>query len=86
MVVRVIAIGGGLPGPGGKSYPLRVGVPDKLVELHAEADREAVFENPEHDFPKRIIYRKNSAGGLSAIVDGGEGTKSEKFDFKTMPK
>ena len=55
-------------------------------KLTRVSGQEAVFENPEHDFPKRIIYRKNSAGGLSAIVDGGEGTKSEKFDFKTMPK
>ena len=55
----------------------------KLTRL---SGREAVFENPEHDFPRRIIYRKNSEGGLSAIVDGGEGTKSEKFDFKVMAK
>ena len=55
----------------------------KLTRLSGQ---EAVFENPEHDFPKRIIYRKNSGGGLTAIVDGGEGTKSEKFDFKPMTK
>ena len=53
----------------------------KLTRLSGQ---EAVFENPEHDFPKRIIYRKNSDGGLTAIVDGGEGTKSEKFEFKRM--
>ena len=55
----------------------------KLTRLSGQ---EAVFENPEHDFPQRIIYRGNSEGGLSAIVDGGEGTKSEKFDFKAMAK
>lgn len=55
----------------------------KLTRLSGQ---EAVFENPEHDFPKRIIYRKNPEGGLSAIVDGGEGTKSEKFDFKPFAK
>ncbi len=55
----------------------------KLTRVSAQ---EAVFENPQHDFPKRIIYRKNSEGGLSAIVDGGEGTKSEKFEFKPMAK
>lgn len=55
----------------------------KLTRLSGQ---EAVFENPEHDFPKRIIYRKNSDGSLTAIVDGGEGTKSEKFDFKPMAK
>jgi uncharacterized protein DUF6265 len=55
----------------------------KLTRLSGQ---EAVFENPQHDFPKRIIYRKNSEGGLTAIVDGGEGTKSEKFDFKPITK
>jgi hypothetical protein len=55
-------------------------------KLNRLSGQEAVFENPQHDFPKRIIYRKNSEGGLSAIVDGGEGTKSERFDFKAMVK
>jgi len=55
-------------------------------KLTRASGQEAVFENPEHDFPKRIIYRKNSQGGLTAIVDGGEGTKSEAFDFKPMKK
>lgn len=55
----------------------------KLTRLSGQ---EVVFENPQHDFPKRIIYRKNSEGGLSAVVDAGEGTKSEKFDFKAMAK
>ncbi|MGZ8844528.1 MAG: DUF6265 family protein [Pyrinomonadaceae bacterium] len=55
----------------------------KLTRLSGQ---EAVFENPQHDFPKRIIYRKNSDGGLTAIVDAGEGTKSEKFEFKAMTK
>ena len=54
----------------------------KLTRLSGQ---EAVFENPAHDFPKRIIYRKNSEG-LTAIVDGGEGTKSETFSFKPMTK
>ena len=55
----------------------------KLTRLSAQ---EAVFENPQHDFPKRIIYRKNSDGGLTAIVDGGEGTKAETFEFKAIAK
>src|SRR5687768_14352106 len=33
----------------------------KLTRLAAQ---EAVFENPENDFPKRITYRKNSDGSL----------------------
>ena len=44
---------------------------------------EAVFENPQHDFPKRIIYRKTE-DGLTASIDGGEGTQSMAFAFRRM--
>ena len=44
---------------------------------------EAVFENPQHDFPKRIIYGKTDAG-LTASIDGGEGTKSMSFVYQKI--
>lgn len=44
---------------------------------------EAVFENPQHDFPKRIIYRKTD-DGLTASIDAGEGSKAMSFVFKKM--
>jgi hypothetical protein len=50
----------------------------KLTRL---TKQEVVFENPEHDFPKRVIYRKNSDGSLVAKVDAGEGTKSQTFSY-----
>ena len=53
----------------------------KLTKL---SDSEAVFENPQHDFPKRIIYRKTGEDGLTASIDGGEGTKSMAFPMKKM--
>lgn len=31
----------------------------------------AVFEAPEHDYPKRIIYRTSPEEGLTARIDGG---------------
>jgi Domain of unknown function (DUF6265) len=46
----------------------------KLVRLGAQ---EATFENTAHDFPKRIIYRKNADGGLTARIEG-DGTEKEK--------
>jgi hypothetical protein len=55
----------------------------KLTHL---AGQEATFENPEHDFPKRIIYRKNFDGSLTAIIDGGAGTKSMSFAYQPMAK
>ena len=51
----------------------------KLTRVSAS---EVVFENPEHDFPKRIIYRKTAEDALTASIDGGEGTKSMSFAFK----
>ena len=45
---------------------------------------QAVFENPTHDFPKRVIYQKGSDGSLTASIDGGAGTKSIKFAYLPM--
>jgi hypothetical protein len=47
---------------------------------------QAVFENPAHDFPKRIIYQKGADGSLTASIDGGSGTKSMKFVYLPMAK
>ena len=36
-------------------------------------DGVAVFDNPEHDFPRRLAYRLTDAGALAVTVsDGGE--------------
>ena len=39
----------------------------KLIKLQ---NREAVFENLEHDFPQRVIYRRQSDGSLFARIEG----------------
>ena len=48
--------------------------------------QDAVFENPQHDFPKRVIYRKNSDGSLTASIDAGEGTRSQSFAYLPMKR
>ena len=53
----------------------------KLTRLTGQ---EAIFENPQHDFPKRVIYRKNADGSLTASIDGGAGTRSMAFSFRPM--
>ena len=53
----------------------------KLTSVNAQ---EAVFENPTHDFPKRIIYKKTADDSLTASIDGGEGTKQMTFAFRKM--
>ncbi len=45
----------------------------RLVRL---GDSEAVFSNPAHDFPRRIIYRR-SATALTARIEGGAGTPAQ---------
>jgi Domain of unknown function (DUF6265) len=52
----------------------------KLTRLTRQ---EAVFENPAHDFPKRIIYRKSGDGKLSARIEG-DGTEKENRRISTI--
>ena len=39
----------------------------KLVKMNGQ---EAVFENPPHDFPQRVIYGLNPDGSLHARIEG----------------
>lgn len=49
----------------------REATPFKLSEL---SSRRVVFENPEHDFPQRIIYWLDNGGGtLHARIEGDQG-------------
>jgi hypothetical protein len=42
-----------------------------------------VFENPQHDFPKRIVYNIVTADSLHAYIDDGTETgKRQNFYFK----
>jgi Domain of unknown function (DUF6265) len=58
--------------------------PGTDFKLTRASATEAVFENPQHDFPKRIIYRKTGEDGLTASIDGGEGSKAMSFTFQRM--
>jgi hypothetical protein len=55
----------------------------KMTRLTAT---EVVFENPAHDFPKRISYRKADDGSVVATVDAGPGTKGFTFTYQPMKK
>lgn len=57
--------------------------PGTDFKLTRASATEAVFENPQHDFPKRIIYRKG-ADSLTATIDGGEGSKAMSYAFRRM--
>lgn len=55
-----------LPFPGGKPS-------EHAFRLTSIESGRALFEAPEHDFPKRIRYSKGDDGFLTARIDGGEG-------------
>lgn len=46
----------------------------------------AVFENPRHDYPKRIVYEAAADGGLSATIGFTKGGTPRKFEFKPEGK
>jgi hypothetical protein len=51
----------------------------KLTKI---TETEAVFENPEHDFPNRIIYRQQGNDTLVVRIEGMGKTEGKKADFR----
>jgi hypothetical protein len=50
-----------------------------LTEL---SSKRAVFDNPRHDHPKRIVYELSAeGGGLSATIGQLKGGTPRRFDF-----
>lgn len=43
--------------------------------------REIVFEDPAHDFPQRVIYRRNDDGSLTARIEGTMNGQARGVDF-----
>ena len=50
----------------------------KLTKL---TPTEAVFENPEHDFPQRIIYRLIDENSLTARIEGTRDGQTRSMDI-----
>jgi hypothetical protein len=50
-----------------------------LTELNA---KRAVFENPRHDYPQRIVYELSAEGGLNATIGYLKGGSPRRFEFK----
>lgn len=42
----------------------------------------AVFDNPRHDYPKRIVYELSVDGGLTATIGFTRGGTPRRFEFK----
>lgn len=63
------------------------GVPDSTsFILKKYENNEAVFENPEHDFPQRIVYKKVSEDSVYAYIEGetDKGLQREEFPYKRV--
>ena len=54
--------------------------PTDFVLTHVDADS-ATFENPSHDFPKRIRYAKRPDGSMAATISGAAGQRATTFVF-----
>ena len=50
-----------------------------LTEL---TTKRAVFENPRHDYPNRIVYELSGEGRLSATIGQLKGGTPRRFEFK----
>ena len=71
-------------GPGGALYfiALPSGQKEAAFQIVSLTDREAVFENPEHDFPRRISYSLQSDGSLLAAIEGpGKDGQARRIEF-----
>ena len=49
--------------------------------VSSPAGSKAVFENPTHDFPQRVIYRSDNKATLNARIEGKQDGKSSGVDF-----
>ena len=75
--LRVVEREGGLvyvAQPGGAA-------PTEFVLTEISPQR-AVFDNPRHDYPKRIVYELSAEGGLSATIGYMKGGTPRRFDFR----
>ncbi len=61
------------------------GRPSTDFKLTKLVGQEVVFENSQHDFPQRIIYRRNADGSLHARVEGERNGKLSGQDFHFRP-
>jgi hypothetical protein len=57
------------------------GQPEASFKLVSLKEREAIFENPTHDFPQRIIYRRPTDNTLAARIEGTLNGQPRGVDF-----
>ncbi len=79
--LRIVERDGGLvyvAQPGGAA-------PTEFVLTELTTTR-AVFDNPRHDYPKRIVYELSAEGDLRATIGFTQGGTPRRFEFKREGK
>lgn len=79
--LRIVERDGGLvyfAQPGGRS-------PTEFVLTELSTTR-AVFDNPRHDYPKRIVYQLSDEDGLNVSIGFIKGGKPPRFEYKREGK
>ena len=61
------------------------GVPPTLFALTASGQGWAKFANPQHDFPKRVEYRRTATGLHAEIAGPREGGRETVIPFDYLP-
>jgi hypothetical protein len=61
------------------------GAPPTEFILTEFTAKRAVFDNPRHDYPKRIVYELTPDGGLTATIGLMKGGTPQRFEFKREP-
>ena len=57
------------------------GQPKASFTLISKNPKELIFENPQHDFPQRVIYKLADDGSLAARIEGKIDGKDRTIDF-----
>ena len=58
------------------------GAPPTEFVLTELSKTRAVFDNPRHDYPKRIVYELSADGSLTATIGYLKGGTPRRFEFK----
>lgn len=75
--LRIVEVDGGLID---KAQP--GGAPPTEFTLTELTPTRAVFDNPRHDYPKRIVYELSTDGSLTATIGFMKGGTPRRFEFK----
>lgn len=61
------------------------GQPEAVFPLKSYENRRAVFEDPAHDFPQRVIYWDKGDGVVGARIEGKINGRSQAMEWTFAP-